>query len=205
MKRISIGIAFAVAVLLATPAHAQTPPSGEETYRPSGKNNPIPCDRLPFPAGAVTAVPAPFDRYMRLKCYEVLGQGLGPVENFHWADRLGHGIGLSSTSAAGSPDASGQRRFPFSWYSQLVPLVPSPAEQQALRTDLKQAIAPRYLTGSSILELKATTSNAEEKRIYLIVPDTKPGPPQWLVGLECNGACFRDDPQPLIFVGEPNG
>ena len=204
MKRISIGIAFAVAVLLATPAHAQTPPSGEQTYRPSGKNNPIPCDRLPFPAGAVTAVPAPFDRYMRLKCYEVLGQGLGPVENFHWADRLGHGIGLSSTSAAGSPDASGQRRFPFSWYSQLVPLVPSPAEQQALRTDLKQAIAPRYLTGS-ILELKATTSNAEEKRIYLIVPDTKPGPPQWLVGLECNGACFRDDPQPLIFVGEPNG
>jgi hypothetical protein len=205
MKRIGIAIAVTVTVLLAAPAPAQTPPSGQQTYHPSGKNDPIACDRLPFPAGAVTAVPAPFDRYMRFKCFEILGQGLGPVENFHWADQAGHGIGLSSSSAAGSPDASGQRQFPFSWYTQLVPAALSPAEQQALRADFKQAITPRYLTGASILELKATTSNAEQKRIYLIVPDTKPGLPRWLVGLECNGACFRDDPQPMIFFGEPNG
>jgi hypothetical protein len=205
MKRVGIAIAVTVTVLLAAPAPAQTPPSVQWYRSTSGKNNPIPCERLPLPTGAVTAVPAPFDRYMRLQCWEVAGQGLSPVENFHWANQAGDGIGLSSSSAAGSPDASGQRQFPFSWYTQLVPAVLSPIEQQALRADFKQAIAPRYLTGASILELKATTSNAEQKRIYLIVPDTKPGLPRWLVGLECNGACFRDDPQPMMFFGEPNG
>jgi len=142
---------------------------------------------------------------MRFKCFEALGQGLGPVDNFHWADPNGHGMGLSATSASGTPDASGQRRLPFSWYTQLVPISLSTAEQQALRDDFKQAILPRFLTGTTILELKAMTSNDELKRIYLVVPDTKPGPPKWLLGLECNGACFREDHQPLMFFGEPNG
>jgi hypothetical protein len=195
---------FAIVILLATSSQAQTSPSGPQADRStSGHNNIIPCDSLP--AGAVRAVPAPFDRYMQFKCFEALGQGLGPVENFHWADPRGFGMGLSATSAAGRPDANGQMQFPFSWYTQLVPVALSPKEQQALRTDFRQAITPRFLVGATILELKAVTSNAEQKRIYLIVPDTKPGPPKWLLGFECNGACYRDDRQPMTFFGEPNG
>lgn len=67
---------------------------------------------------------------------------------------------LCATSAAGSPDANGQARFPFSWYTQLVPVALSPAAWRVLRTDFKRAILPRFLTGTAILELQAIPSNA---------------------------------------------
>jgi hypothetical protein len=162
----------------------------------------MPCDLLP--AGAVRDVPPPFDRYMRFVCFEVTGQGLGPVENFHWADPRGMGILLSAGSAAVRPDSNGQIRIRPSWYTKLIPVALSPQDQQKLRKDFEQAIVPKYLTGTTILELNAVTSNAENKRIYLIVPDAGPKPPKWLMGLECDGACFHDDPQPMMFFGEPN-
>ncbi len=140
-----------------------------------------------------------------------LGQGLRAVDGFHWADPSGHGIGLSATSVAGGPDASGRRNLRFSWYTRLVPIALSPAEQQTLRADLKQKAPtrPRFLDDAAIddatmLEMQATTSNAEEKRILLIVPDTRPGPPEWLAGFECNSVCFQQDTQPLAFAGRPN-
>jgi len=148
---------------------------------------------------------------MQFECNKYLGQGLHAVDGFHWADPRGYGIGLSSASAAGSPDANGNRSFRFSWYTQLMPIKLAVVEQQALRADLKQAgpALPRFLNDSvideaTILELKAITSNGEGKRILLIVPDARPGLPKWLAGFECNGSCFREDTQPMAFSGRPN-
>jgi hypothetical protein len=87
---------------------------------------------------------------------------------------------------------------------QLEAVALSPTEQVALQKDFGQAIVPSFLVGTTILELKAVTSNAQEKRVYLVVPDVKRGPPRRLLGLECNGACFTVDPQPMMFVGEPD-
>jgi len=193
-----------VIISFAASSNAQTSQSGYRTYRATaGPNHTIPCSGLP--AGAVKAVPAPFDRYMQFECNALTGQGLRSVDGFHWMNDDGMGMGLSATSTAGGPDAKGQMHFPFSWYAQLDPIPLTAAQQQVMRKEFEQAVLPRFLTGATILELKAMTSNAEEKRIYLIVPDTKPGLPKWLVGLECNGACFREDPQPMRFLGEPNG
>lgn len=193
-----VGVCFAL--VLAASAYAQSPPA--PTQPGSGGNPTIPCDRLP--AGAVKSVPPPFDRYMKFGCTKQLGQGLNPVDGFHWRDPNGLGIGLSSSKQIGGPDAAGHAHFPFSWYVALQPVPLSAQDQQALRKAFERAILPRFLDGATILEMKALTSNAEEKRIFVVVPDTRPGAPKWLVGLECNGACFTDDPDPMIFAGEPN-
>ena len=203
MSRSSVAV-FAAILLMAVSSWAQTPQSSPQVFRATpGHNNDVPCDHLP--AGAVHSVPPPFNRYMRFRCSEFLGQGLGPVENFHWADPNGHGIGLVASSAAGPAEAGGQRHFPLSWYTQLEPMPLSLADQEALRADFKQVIQPRFLTGTTFLELEAKTSNGEVKRIYLVVPNAKVTRPKWLLGFECNGACFREDHEPLMFIGEPNG
>jgi hypothetical protein len=199
-----IPVGASLALTLAASASAQSPPPGAgSTPRAPSGNPAIPCDQLP--AAAVKSPPPPFDRYMRFGCTAQLGQGLNPVEGFHWRDQNGLGIGLSSSKQVGGPDAAGQVHFPFSWYVKLQSVALSAEDQQALRKTFERAILPRFLTGATILEMEAVTSNADEKRIFLVVPDTGPSAPKWLVGFECNGACFKDDPEPMMFVGEPNG
>ena len=177
--------------------HAQTAPPKAS----SGGNDVVPCTNLP--AAAVNSVPAPFDRYMTFVCYRFAGQGLRAVDGFHWASPQGFGINLSA-SKPGPPDAKGNLTLPFSWYTRLQPVELSSKDQATMATDFKRVVRPEYVDGAKILELRATTSNAEEKLIVLVVPDDKPGLPKWLLGFECNGSCFHDDPQPMLFAGEPN-
>lgn len=202
MRR-GFGIGAAIAVTLVGSAIAQSPPADQKVYRESaGRNEIVPCDGLP--AGAVKAVPPPFDRYMAFQCNALTGQGLRPVDGFHWMDQDGMGIGLSSSMQVGGPGGDGQAHFPFSWYAELNAVALSGDEQRALHNDFAKEIYPRYLDGATILELRAKTSNGENKRIFLIVPDTAPGFPKWLLGLECNGACFTEDRRPMMFQGAPN-
>jgi hypothetical protein len=184
--------------LLAPAANAQTPPPSPVSSGGAAPGRTIPCDRLP--PEAVKVVPAPFDRYMRFECNPNLGQGLVPLEGFHWTSSDGIGIGLSASATR--PDAKGEVDFPFSWYTRLQPINLSKDEQRALRSEFKRAIKAKYLNHVGILELAATTSNAETKRIYLVVPAINTGPKSWIVGFECNGACFREDPDPMVFFGE---
>ncbi len=104
----------------------------------------------------------------------------------------------------GSSDTKAGVSFPFSWYTKLAPLPLSALQQDALRADFKDAIRPPFLKGSTILEVEVTTSNGENKNIVLIVPDAQSARPKWLLGLECNGTCFREDTEPMMFIGEPN-
>jgi hypothetical protein len=190
-------VSAAALALCGGAALAQAP---AQTGAPGG-NDPVPCTQLP--AAAAKSVPAPFDRYMRFACNRVTGQGLGAVEGFHWADPNGLGIGLSASKPS-APDAKGVRQFPLSWYTKLQPVTLSDADQTALRTDFQKILQPAYIDRAKILELQATTSNAEDKRIVLILPNDKPGLPEWMLGFECNGVCFRDDREPLMFAGQPN-
>jgi hypothetical protein len=196
-------------ILAATAGQAETTTVYRPASPPAASNPFVPCDHLP--AAAVKSIPPPFDRYMQFQCHIALGQGLRSVDGFHWANRRGYGTVLSSTSTAVTTDANGLKHFKFSWYTKLTPVTLSAPEIGALRTSLKNAIEtlPRFLDEAAIdtaayLELKALTSNGEDKRILLVVPDTKPGFPVWLAGFECNGVCFRDDPEPMGFAGRPN-
>ena len=146
-------------------------------------------------------MPPPFDRYMRLMCRDPVGQGLQAMEGYRWTAPEGQPIGLSALSATGGPDADGLRRFPTSWYVELTPVNLTQAEQRRLRQDFRRAIQPRYLDRAAILELRARTSSGERKLIFLVLPDTRARTPEWLIGLECNGACFREDAEPLVFAG----
>ncbi len=190
------------AVLTGGPTSAQTAP--ERTPSPGAAppgRAATSCEGLP--PEAVRAVPAPFDRYMRLMCRDPVGQGLQAAEGYQWIARGGQPVGLSALSAVGGPDADGLRRFPTSWYVELTPMNLTLPEQRRLKQDFRQAIQPRYLDRAAILELRARTSNGEEKLIFLVLPDAGSRTPAWLIGLECNGACFRRDAQPLMFAGSP--
>ena len=156
------------------------------------------CESLP--PEAVTSVPAPFSSYMRLMCRDPVGQGLQPVEGFRWMVPGGQPIGLTATSAGGT-DADGLRHFPASWYVELSPVNLPPSDQRRLKRDFRRAIRPGLLTKASVLELRAKTSNGEGKLIFLVLPETGQARPAWLIGLECNGTCFRQDAEPLIFAG----
>lgn len=203
MRR-GFGIGVAIVISLVGSAFADASPSGQKVYRASsGRNEIVPCDSLP--AGAVKTVPPPFDRYMLFECNALTGQGLRPVDGYFWRNQKGTGVGLSSSMQVGGADASGQVRFAYSWYAELTAVVMSGDEQRALHKDFAKEIYPRYLNGATILELRAKTSNGEDKRIFLIVPDPASGPPKWLLGLECNGACFTEDRQPMMFQGAPSG
>ena len=190
------------AVLSGSPTSAQAVRGGASNPGVAPAAGPAAsCEGLPLEA--VRAVPAPFDRYMRLMCRDPVGQGLQAAEGYRWTAPGGLPIGLSALSASGGPDADGPRRFPASWYVELTPVDLTQAEQRGLRQDFRRAITPRYLDRSAILELRARTSSGERKLIFLVLPDAKARTPAWLIGLECNGACFREDAEPLVFAGSP--
>ena len=161
----------------------------------------IPCSQMP-PAAA-KAVPAPFDRYMRFECNRLTGQGLAPVKGFHWTNAVGVSIGLSS-SRSGPPAPDGSRQFPLSWYTKLQPVDLSTGDQDRLRSDFRKGFRDEVLKDVQILELRAMTSNAEEKWIFLVLPKGKLEHSPLLLGLECNASCFHDDPEPMLFSGGPN-
>ena len=159
----------------------------------------VSCDNPP--PEAARSIPAPFDSYMRLVCRYPLGQGLEAVEGFRWTMPGGEPIGLTATLTTGGLDADGLRRFPTSWYVELSPVDLSPVDQRRLKLDLRRAVRPRLLDRAAVLELRARTSNGEAKSILLVIPGVKPEKSAWLIGLECNGTCFREDAEPLIFAG----
>lgn len=181
-------------VLSGGPASAQT--VDDRTANPGVAPATRPATSCePLPPEAVRAVPAPFDRYMRVMCRDPVGQGLQATEGYHWTAPGGQSIGLSALSATSSPDADGRRQFPASWYVELTPVDLTQAEQRRLKQDFRRAITRRYLDKAVILKLQARTSNGERKLIFLVLPDARPRP-AWLIGLECNGACFREDADP---------
>jgi hypothetical protein len=159
------------------------------------------CARLP-PDAAVT-VKAPLDRYMQLICNNRTGQGLRAAAGSHWANQQGLGLDLSASKQMG-PDAQGRVDFPFSWYRKLETVSLSEAEQRAMLKDLNRLFVLDKLGAATVLEVTATTSNGEEKRVVLVVPRDGEASPKWLFGVECNGACFREDPQPMAFAGSRN-
>lgn len=180
LQTIFAGAVSAAALAACGGAQAQ----GQAQATPAGG-----CDQLP--PGAVKAVPAPFDRYMILTCDNGAGQGLGPAADQRWRD-------VNEGAAALTAGAGG-----FGWYASLRATPLSSADQDKLRADFDGQISARFLTGSTILSMLASTSSGVQERIYLIVPDTRPGPPAWLVGLQCKGACFSEDADPVQFLGEP--
>jgi hypothetical protein len=210
MPRLSVALIGLTCLLATSHARAQAPGDGPLFYKASKEvSSGFSCADLP--SGAARTVPAPFDSYMHFSCDKSLGQGLIPADGFHWYVGQGIGITLSSTSAAGNADAYGRRNFPFSWYTRLVPVSLTSADEKSLRASLRREISgpPLFLNQAainkaSLLEMSAKTSNAEEKRILIVVPGTEPGLPEWFVGFECNGACFRQDTHPLKFVDRPH-
>jgi len=160
------------------PAHAQNAPKL------------VPCATIS--PHAVTAVPAPFDAYMKLICYNTAGQGLVPPAGWNWVDGNSD-VGLSSIDDR--PGPNGQPRLSLQWYVSLTPRDISPANDAALRHVLASAVQPPFIIGARIIELDAFTSAGELKQEFLVLPADPAATHNIKLLMECHQFCQdRDTP-----------
>jgi hypothetical protein len=168
--------ALVAAMGLARPAMAQNAPMV------------VPCARLS--AQAVSAVPAPFDRYMRLICYNSSGQGLVPPAGTGWVDGNSD-VGLSAMDDR--PGPNGQPRLSPQWYVSLTVRAISAADDAALRHVLASNVQPQFIVGSKIIELDAMTSAGELKQEFLVLPGDAVATHGIKLLMECHSFCGAGD------------
>jgi hypothetical protein len=176
-------ILIAACFMLARPALAQNAP-----YL-------VPCASIS--AAAVTAVPAPFDRFMRLVCYNSSGQALLPVDGFDWVQGK-NALGLASMDDR--PGPNGQPRFGITWYVSLTPRDISAGDDAALRRVLLQEIKPEFINRSRIIEMDAETSAGELKQEFIISPADPAATHGIKLLLECHVFCQGSDTPWLLAI-----
>jgi hypothetical protein len=168
----------AAALLLAHPALAQNAPKQ------------VPCASI-SPA-AVTSVPAPFNAYMQLVCFDSVGQGLMPPDGTHWVSDAGD-VALSSMDDRHGPDGQLLADRHWYWYVSLTPRKIPPAGDAALRRVLAQAVRPPFNQGEQIIELDAATSAGQVKQEFIISPADPGGAHGVKLLMECHELCQGDD------------
>ena len=177
------------AVLLAPPALAQNAPKL------------VPCASI-SPA-AVTTVPAPFDAYMRLVCYDSVGQGLMPLAGTHWASEAGD-VALSAMDDRHGPNGQLLADRRWYWYVSLTPRKIPPADDEALRRVLARVVRPPFNQGESMIELDAVTSAGQVKQEFIISPPDLAATHGVRLLMECHELCQGDD-DPWILAMVPEG
>jgi hypothetical protein len=179
---------LAAALLLGRPALAQNAPKL------------VPCATL-SPA-AVTSVPAPFDAYMHLVCYDSVGQGLSPPDGMHFVSDAGD-VALSAMDDRTGPDGKPRADRRWYWYVSLTPRKIPPADDAALRRVLAKAVRPPFNQGEQIIELDAVTSVGQVKQEFIISPADPAATHGVKLLLECHELCQGDDdPWILAIVPE---
>jgi len=148
-----IRLLFVAVLLLARPVSAEEASSV------------VPCSSIS--PNAVKAVPAPFDSYMRLVCFDASGQGLIPPDGTRWvADGLNFGLLAFDDRFGPNGPLNGGRQ----WYTSLTPRKISAANDAALRRVLTQTIRDSFTAGAEIIELDAATSAGQVKQEFFIIP-----------------------------------
>jgi hypothetical protein len=163
----------------------------------------LPCSQIV--KTAVTAVPPPFNEYMRLECEIHMGQGLIPTSGFSW-EQDGVSIGLTALDSRGDlPPLNPRGELALSYYTALRVIDVPISEKLALKAALRKMLEAKFLEHSSVIEMEATTSNSEHKQIYLLLPTRAGAFDGTFVGMECNTHCLPIDEDPFIFLVVPQG
>jgi hypothetical protein len=178
---------LAALVVLGRPALAQPAPKM------------VPCASI-SPA-AVTSVPAPFDAYMKLVCWNTSGQGLLPPAGTRWVDG---NIDVGLTSMDDRPGADGQTHLSVDWYVSLTPRQISPGDEAKLRQVLMPALRPDFIEGANIIELEADTSAGQVKQEFIITPADPVATNGIKLLVECHVWCQGSD-KPYILGIVPAG
>jgi hypothetical protein len=155
----------------------------------------VPCATIS--PQAVTAVPAPFDAYMKLICFDTSGQGLVPPAGWNWVDGDSD-VGLSSIDDR--PGPNGQPRLSRQWYVSLTPQKISAAGLASLREVLAPAVQPQFIIGARIMELDALTSAGELKQEFMIFPANPAATHNIKLLLECHQFCRHGDPPWILGI-----
>jgi hypothetical protein len=164
------------------------------TYRAEPSSGPLtyPCANMP--ESAVTSVPAPLDRYVRLVCTHG-GQALEPLNGDAWMFEQGSMM-LSAANADGPAESD--------HYTELSYKPLSPAELTALQAELAKLQPSAEILTRDILRFAVTTSWGKHKEIYLLPPTAAAGPEAHTVGMECIEHCRPIDKDPWFFTIVPD-
>ncbi len=180
--------AAAAAALVAAPCAA----AGPFTVLPKTPGPVIvSCDQLPV--DAVTAVPAPFDRYVELVCTRS-GQALKPVDGYAWVFDVG-ATWLTSTNPK-SP-------APTDHYTRLATDPLSDAQVAKLRVELRKLTPNPTLARREFIRLDVTTSWGENKQVYLVLPEKDAPADEVVLGMECIKNCLPIESDPWFFKVMP--
>lgn len=179
---------IAALLLLHHSAFAQNPP-------PS-----VPCASIS--PQAVTSVPTPFNKYMKMVCLVGDGQLLFPQDGTHWLDRDSDN-GMVLTAMDDRPGPNGKAYPATAWYVSLTPRKTSPADDAQLRAVLTPAVRPQLIAGATIAELDAVTSSGELKQEFMITPADLSAAGGIKLLVECHHFCQRGD-EPYILAIFPD-
>lgn len=149
-----------------------------------------------LPAGAVTALPAPFDKYMTLTCTRT-GQALKPVDGYQWVFPFVGNRTMWLT--ANSPD--GKDLVPGTHFTTLSVEMPDGDRLKTFKDEMSRMLNSPLVYQSTILRLAEVTSNGEHKEIYLLIPPESAKAN--VLGIECVEDCIPMEQEPWLFIVTP--
>lgn len=152
----------------------------------------IPCN---LPRGAVTAVPAPFDKYIALDCTK-MGQALKPAEGQVWAFVAMDDMSMWLTASNPSTGVSASTH-----YTRLSATEVSAERRTALLAELYKRFDSQLFEQSTILRMEEDTSDGVHRQIYLLLPSE--GSSNAVLGIECLNDCVPLEDKPLAFLIAP--
>jgi hypothetical protein len=141
---------------------------------------------------AVTAVPAPFNAYMRVVCTKV-SDALAPVPGFEWIFPNNTGGFLAALNPKLAPTAEPAH------FTRLASAPLTPAEVAAFRQRLTSVAKNPEILKADVLRLEVDTSTSDHKQEYLMISRTPNLTPNaW--GIECYNDCNPMEASPWAFV-----
>jgi hypothetical protein len=176
--------------------------AGSTASQPAGPNDP---SLAGFPPGyiqdcgarprtAVTTVPAPFNRYMRVICTRVT-DALGPPAGLQWAFTNGTNGLLTALNPKVAPTATPPN------FTRLANAPPSAAEVAGFRQRLAKVVKNPAILAATILRLEVDTSSGDHKQEYFLVAHDGPAAGEW--GIECYNDCNPMEATPWAFTVVP--
>jgi hypothetical protein len=156
----------------------------------SGDGIAIPCA---LPSDAVTAVPAPFDKYMELTCTHA-GQALKPLDGFRWVFVTQNNIMMWLTSN----NTQKQDFAPSTHFTKLAAGTLSAEQLAAFHAELHKFTDAPVVFQSTVIKMDEETSGGAVKQIYLLLPPAGTG--THVLGIECIDDCIPMEEKPWAFV-----
>ena len=146
------------------------------------------------PRSAVTVVPAPFNRYMRVICTRVT-DALGPLPGLQWTFTNGTGGLLTAINPKVAP-TTGPPSF-----TRLANAPLTAAEVSAFRKRLAPVVKKPAILAADILRLEVDTSSGDHKQEYFLIAHAGPAAGEW--GIECYTDCNPMESPPWAFTVAP--